>query len=307
MQIPMTNAKPGRNDPCWCGSGAKYKKCHMGQEGGAPAARPEPVPAPAAARRPAAPPRARRGSLIKTPEQIAGIRQAGALARDLLDMLTERIKPGISTEDINTWVHRYTQERGAVSAPLGYKGFPKSVCTSVNEVICHGIPGTRVLEEGDIINVDVTPILNGYYGDSSRMYAVGKVSSEAQRLMDVARDCLDLGIAQVRPGRHVGDIGAAIQRHAEGEGYSVVREFVGHGTGVVFHEDPQIPHFGRAGQGHPLLAGMVFTIEPMINQGHWRARVLEDDWTAVTVDGRLSAQWEHTITVTEDGVEILTA
>jgi methionyl aminopeptidase len=297
----------GRNDPCWCGSGLKYKKCHLGKDGDAAHAPAQPV---------AAPPRQltqlfsrprRAGALIKTPEQIAGIREAGVLAWALLEMLEERIRPGISTEDINTWVHTYTEEHGGVSAPLNYKGFPKSVCTSVNEVVCHGIPAARVLEEGDIVNVDVTPILRGYYGDSSRMYAVGRISAEAERLVRVTRECLERGIAQVRPGGHLGDIGHAIQTHAEGHGYSVVRDFVGHGTGVRFHEDPQVPHFGRPGTGHPMLPGMVFTIEPMINLGDWHVRILDDNWTAVTKDGSLSAQWEHTVTVTQDGVQVLTA
>lgn len=248
----------------------------------------------------------RPGALIKTSEQIEGIRAAGRLAAELLDKVGEIIVPGATTEDINTWVHEATVAAGAVSAPLNYKGFPKSVCTSINEVVCHGIPGDRVLEEGDIINVDVTPILNGYYGDSSRMYAVGTVSDEAERLMRVTRECLERGIAAVSPGRFIGDIGHAIQTHAEAEGYSVVRDFVGHGTGVRFHEDPQVPHFGKPGTGRPLLPGMVFTIEPMINAGNWPVLILEDDWTAITTDGSLSAQWEHTLAVTEQGADILT-
>lgn len=303
---------PGRNDPCWCGSGRKYKKCHLGK--GAPGAATGPVAAakvsPAASDAPRATalfnkPR-ERGTLIKSAEQIAGIRAAGKLTAQLLDMLEERIEPGITTNDIDLWVHEITLDQGATSAPLNYKGFPKSVCTSINEVVCHGIPGERVLQEGDIINVDVSPKLNGYYGDSSRMYCVGKVSPEAEKLVRVTRECLDKGIAQVRPGGFVGDIGHAIQTHAEKHGYSVVREFVGHGTGVRFHEDPQIPHFGRPGKGPPLREGMVFTIEPMINVGDWPVKILDDDWTAITADGSLSAQWEHTLLVTGRGYEILT-
>jgi methionyl aminopeptidase len=293
----------GRNEPCWCGSGLKYKKCHLGKDD-------SPAPSPAAVAQRAAisfgRPR-RAGPLIKTAEQIRGIRAAGILAWRLLEMLEERIRPGISTDDIDRWVHEFTHAHGAISAPLNYKGFPKSVCTSVNEVVCHGIPGSRLLTEGDIVNVDVTPILHGYYGDSSRMYAVGRISPAVERLVSVTRECLERGIAQVRPGGHIGDIGHAIQTHAEAQGYSVVRDFVGHGTGVRFHEDPQVPHFGRPGVGHPLLPGMVFTIEPMINLGDWHVRILDDNWTAVTVDGSLSAQWEHTVTVTSDGVEVLTA
>ena len=291
----------GRNDPCWCGSGLKYKKCHLGKDG--PVA-----PAAVAQRGGLAFNRPRRaGSLIKSAEQIRGIRAAGILAWQLLEMLEERIRPGIRTDDIDRWVDEFTLAHGAISAPLNYKGFPKRVCTSVNEVVCHGIPGDRVLDAGDIVNVDVTPILHGYYGDSSRMYGVGRIGPEAERLVRVTRECLERGIAQVRPGGHIGDIGHAIQTHAEPQGYSVVREFVGHGTGVRFHEDPQVPHFGRPGVGHPLLPGMVFTIEPMINVGDWHVRILDDNWTAVTLDGSLSAQWEHTIAVTSDGVDVLTA
>jgi len=180
------------------------------------------------------------------------------------------------------------------------------VCTSVNEVVCHGIPGDRVLMEGDIVNVDISPILDGYFGDSSRMYMVGKVSPEAAKLVSVTRECLELGIRQVHPGGFLGDIGQAIQAHAESNGFSVVRDFVGHGVGIKFHEEPQVPHFGRRGTGHPLLPGMVFTIEPMINAGAYPTKILEDGWTAITRDGSLSAQFEHTVHVTETGVEILT-
>ena len=288
----------GRNDPCWCGSGQKYKKCHFDADqrqskAGAPQKRPLRTAPPS-------------GIIIKTQQQIDGIRRASRLAAQTLDMLTPRIVPGITTEQINTWVHDFTVKNGAIPAPLNYKGFPKSVCTSVNEVVCHGIPEERVLKEGDIINVDVTPILNGYYGDTSRMYLVGQVSPAARKLVEVTQQCLDRGIDQVRPGAHVGDIGYAIQSFAESHGYSVVRDFVGHGTGVRFHEEPQVPHFGRRGQGPALLPGMVFAIQPMINMGKWPVRILEDQWTAITTDGSLSAQFEHTVLVTEDGVEILT-
>jgi methionyl aminopeptidase len=302
-------ALPGRNDPCHCGSGKKYKLCHLRKDqAAAPSTARVKRPAPVMGLEPAAGGRgARAATLIKTPEQIAGIRKAGSLARQLLDLLDERIRPGATTEDIDRWVRDATAAAGAVCAPLNYKGFPKSVCTSVNEVVCHGIPEERVLVEGDIVNVDVTPILGGYYGDSSRMYEVGRVSAEAHRLVEVTRECLDLGIRQVRPGGHVGDIGQAIQAHAESNGFSVVRDFVGHGTGVIFHEEPQIPHFGRRGHGLPLRPGMVFTIEPMINAGDWPVRILADGWTAVTRDGSLSAQFEHTLLVTPDGVDVMTA
>lgn len=252
--------------------------------------------------------RARREVPLKTAAQIAGIRKASHLTRDILDALEGRVKPGITTERINTWVHEMTLAAGAIPAPLNYRGYPKSVCTSINEVICHGIPSPeRVLQEGDILNIDVTSILDGYYGDCSRMFLIGEVSEEARKLVEVTRQCLVLGVAQVKPGNHVGDVGHAIQQHAEAHGYSVVRAFVGHGTGVRFHEPPDIPHYGQPGTGMEFVPNMVFTIEPMINTGGFQAKVLEDGWTAITTDGGLSAQWEHTVLVTEDGVEVLTA
>ncbi len=253
------------------------------------------------------PSRAVSPGLIKTKAQIEGIRKAGCLNAEILDMLAGRIAEGVTTGQIDQWVHEYTVARGAVPAPLNYKGYPKSVCTSINQVVCHGIPEARELVGGDIVNVDVTSILDGYFGDSSRMYMIGEVSRQARELVQVTKECLELGIAQVRPGAFVGDIGHAIQQYAEPRGYSVVREFVGHGTGVKFHEEPQIPHFGRKGEGYPLLPGMVFTIEPMINAGDWPVKILKDRWTAVTRDGSLSAQWEHTVVVTSDGVDVLTA
>ncbi len=316
----------GRNDPCHCGSGKKYKACHLNadqaaQRGagaapglGAPGLGAPGLGAPAAWTRQVqrlgeAGERLRRNNpgLIKTPEQIAGIRRSCQATRRILDLLEERIRPGVTTEEINTWVHEATLAEGAIPAPLNYRGFPKSVCTSVNEVVCHGIPEARVLKDGDIINVDVTCILDKYYGDASRMYLLGAVAPAARKLVQVTKECLALGIQQVRPGGVVGDIGQAIQAHAEGAGFSVVRDFVGHGVGLRFHEEPQIPHFGTRGRGHPLLPGMVFTIEPMINAGDWRVEILDDGWTAVTLDGSWSAQFEHTVTVTATGVEVLSA
>lgn len=246
--------------------------------------------------------------ILKSDAEIDAMRPAGRLAFDLLNEVQYMIKPGISTEDINVFVHDFTKERGGISAPLNYKGFPKSVCTSVNEVVCHGIPSAKtILKEGDIINVDVTPIVNGYHGDSSRTYYVGKVSDLARRLTECAKACLDAGIAAVSDGCRVGDIGAAISDLAHAEGFSVVREFVGHGLGKNFHEDPQIPHFGQRGKGSRLTKGMVFTIEPMINAGVWQTKMLKDGWTAVTADKKLSAQFEHTLAIRSDGtVEILT-
>lgn len=248
-----------------------------------------------------------RNILIKTEEQIEGIRRSSQLTSEILDMLEERIAPGVTTGEIDTWVHEYTLAHGATPAPLNYRGFPRSVCTSINEVVCHGIPGERVLEKGDILNVDVTSILDGYYGDSSRMFLIGDVSEEALRLVRTTRACLYAAIDAVRPGMRLGDLGHAIQQQAESAGYSVVRAFVGHGTGVEFHEPPDVRHYGQPGTGQLLREGMVFTIEPMINVGTHQVKVLDDGWTAITADKELSAQWEHTLLVTETGVEILTA
>lgn len=247
--------------------------------------------------------------ILKTDAEIDAMKPAGLLAWELLEEVEKMIKPGTSTEDINTFVHEQTIKNGAISAPLNYHGFPKSVCTSVNEVICHGIPNPKhILKEGDIINVDVTPIVNGYHGDTSRTFYVGKVSDTARKLVECAKNSLDIGIDVVREGgARIGDIGAAIQKYAEAQGFSVVKEFVGHGIGKTFHEEPQIPHFGQKGKGQRLTPGMTFTIEPMINEGTWKAKVLKDEWTAVTKDGRLSAQFEHTLAIRSDGsVDILT-
>jgi methionyl aminopeptidase len=287
--------KISRNDLCWCGSGKKYKHCHMKQD----LIRSRVNRTVAAGQR--------REIIIKTEGQIEGIRKSCQLTKNILDSITERIMPGISTQDIDDWVHKMTVAHGAIPAPLNYRGYPKSVCTSINEVICHGIPSPdRILASGDILNVDVTSILDGYYGDSSRMYLIGDVSDQARQLVEVTHECMMLGIAQVKPGNTVGDIGYAIQQHAEAHHYSVVRAFVGHGTGVLFHEPPDIPHYGNPGKGVVLVENMVFTIEPMINIGGFHAHILEDGWTAITQDRSLSAQWEHTVRVTADGVEIMT-
>lgn len=239
--------------------------------------------------------------------EIDKMRQAGILASQLLDHLAPMVQPGVTTLELNDEAERWTREHGAISAPLGYHGFPKSICTSVNEVICHGIPNSKQkLKDGDIINIDVTPILDGYYGDTSRTFFVGTPSPVAKQLVEVTYECMMRGIAAVKPGGRIGDIGAAIQEYAEGHGFSVVRDFVGHGINREFHTAPQVPHYGVRGKGKRLRKGMVFTIEPMINEGTYEAQVLEDNWTAVTKDGKLSAQFEHTIAVTENGVEILT-
>jgi len=243
--------------------------------------------------------------LIKTEEQIEGIRKACQLSNKILDMVEEKIGPGITTNGINHWVHEYTIMHGAYPAPLNYHGFPKSVCTSINNVICHGIPDETILKNGDIINVDVTSILDGFYGDVSRMFIIGEASEEASNLVRITRECLYLGIEQVKPFNRTGDVGYAIEQYARKHGYSVVQDFGGHGVGLEFHEDPWVPHYGNKNSGMVLVPNMVFTIEPMINTGSHRCRILNDGWTAVTVDGSLSAQWEHTIRVTESGAEIL--
>ena len=248
--------------------------------------------------------------LLKTSEQIEGIRRAGVVNTGILDMLVDRIRPGISTQDIDDWVAEYTEAHGATSACLGYEGFPRSCCTSVNEVVCHGIPNEwEVLEAGDIINVDCTTILDGYFADASRMYVVGgKTSKKKQKLVDVAWECLKIGQEVCsKPYVYVGDIGNAIQRHAHANGFSVVRDLAGHGVGLQFHEEPDIDHYGRRGTGMLLVPGMVFTIEPMINMGTYEVFCDEEDgWTIVTEDELPSAQWEHTFVMTEHGVEILT-
>ncbi len=245
---------------------------------------------------------------LKSDAEIDQMRPAGELAGELLDMLEAHVKPGVTTLELNDICQAYTTKKGAISAPLNYRGFPKSICTSVNDVVCHGIPSSKTrLKEGDIINIDVTPILNGYHGDSSRTFLVGHVSEKTRKLVEVTEECLRRGIEAVKEGARVGDIGHAIQTYAEGKGYSVVRDFVGHGIGKVFHEDPQIYHYGEKGKGQRLEPGMVFTIEPMINEGTWRTKVLKDGWTALTLDGSLSAQFEHTLAIRSDWtVEILT-
>ena len=243
---------------------------------------------------------------LKEKQDIISIKRAGRLTVDTLNLVEEYIKPGITTNEINDIVEEFTLKNKAVSAPLNYHGFPKSICTSVNNVICHGIPDNTVLKDGDIVNVDVTPILDGYIADASKTLFVGSPGKDAQKIVSVAKECLRLGVLQVRPGNRIGDIGYAIQRYAEGQDCSVVREYVGHGVGFEFHEPPQVPHFGQKGQGIPLVPGMVFTIEPMVNLGKHNLHVLSDNWTAVTDDGSLSAQFEQTVLVTDNGFEILT-
>ena len=240
-------------------------------------------------------------------EDFAAMRNAGRLAAELLDYITPFVVPGARTGDLDELCEKYTQEHGGISAPLGYRGYPRSTCMSINHVVCHGIPGDKKLEEGDIVNIDVTPTLDGWHGDASRMFCIGeKVSLKARRLVDVTYECLMLGIEAVKPGATLGDVGHAIQRHAEAANFSIVRDFCGHGIGKIFHCQPSVLHYGSAGHGTVLQQGMIFTIEPMVNAGKYDVKVLSDGWTAVTKDKSLSAQFEHTIGVTETGAEIFT-
>ncbi|HKX79477.1 MAG TPA: type I methionyl aminopeptidase [Novosphingobium sp.] len=240
------------------------------------------------------------------PEAFAGMRKAGRLAAEILDALVPMVRPGVTTGEIDDAVRRLTIEGGAVPATLGYRGYEHSSCVSINHVVCHGIPSDKTLKDGDIVNIDVTPLLDGWHGDSSRMYLVGDVALKARRLVDVTHECLMIGIEQARPGKRMGDIGAAIQAYAEKNRYGVVREFCGHGLGRLFHDAPEVVHAGRAGTGPEIRPGMFFTIEPMINLGKPAVKLLGDGWTAVTRDKSLSAQFEHSIGITEDGCEIFT-
>jgi len=285
-----------RNDECWCASGLKYKKCHMDFDEKIKTLKLEGYEVP-------------QREIILNREQIEGIRESGKINSAVLDLVGENIKEGMSTEEINKLVHDFTIAKGAIPAPLNYLGFPKSVCTSINDEVCHGIPSEDIiLKSGDIVNVDVSTIFNGYYSDASRMFMIGEVSEDAQRLVEVSKECLKKGIEAVKPWGFLGDIGEVIQKHAESNGYSVVRDFGGHGVGLKFHEEPFVSHFGNKGEGMVLVPGMVFTIEPMINEGDYELFIDEENgWTAYTEDGSLSAQWEHTVVVTEDGVEILSA
>ncbi|CEP80125.1 methionyl aminopeptidase [Paraclostridium sordellii] len=283
-----------RNDDCWCKSGKKYKKCHMEFDEKLKELKKQGYEVPS-------------HDIIKNKEQIDKIKESAKINNEVLDLVAKNIKEGMSTEDINKIVHEYTVSKGAIPAPLGYGGFPKSLCTSINSEICHGIPSEDViLKDGDIINIDVSTIYDGYYSDASRMFMIGNVSDKAKKLVEVTKECLEAGIKAVKPWGHIGDIGAAIQEHAEKNGYSVVRDFGGHGIGLQFHEDPFVFHYGAKNEGMILVPGMIFTIEPMINEGTYELYIdAENEWTAYTDDGLLSAQWEHMILVTEDGVEIL--
>ncbi|MGF1547393.1 MAG: type I methionyl aminopeptidase [Thiotrichales bacterium] len=245
---------------------------------------------------------------IKTPDEIEKMRVAGRLAAEVLEMIEPHVKAGVTTDELNDICHRYIVEvQHAVPAPLNYRGFPRSICTSVNHQICHGIPSDKRLKDGDIVNIDITVIKDGYHGDTSKMFYVGQAGVLARRLVEAAREAMIRGIKTVRPGARLGDIGYAIQSYAEGNRFSVVREYCGHGIGRGFHEDPQVLHYGKQGTGMELVPGMTFTIEPMINAGRAHTKLLPDGWTVVTKDHSLSAQWEHTVLVTEHGYEVLTA
>lgn len=284
-----------RNDLCWCGSNKKYKNCHLNFDEKLNSYKKRGF---------VIPPR----KIIKNEEQIEGIKASGRINTAALDLVAKNIKAGMSTEDINKLVHEFTISQGAIPAPLNYGGFPKSVCTSINDEVCHGIPSKDIiLQEGDIINVDVSTIYNGYYSDASRMFKIGTVHEDLEKLVNVAKECLDIGVKAAKPWGFLGDIGEAVQKHAEANGYSVVRDFGGHGVGIKFHEDPFVAHVGKKGTGMLLVPGMTFTIEPMINMGTYKIFVDSDnDWTVLTEDGYPSAQWEYTVLITETGIEILT-
>ena len=284
----------GRNDACWCGSGKKYKKCHcqfdeklkeLQQEGHI-------IPS---------------HDMIKTPEQIEKIKESGKINIAVLDYVAEHIKAGVTTQQIDDWVYEQTTSRGAIPAPLNYEGFPKSVCTSVNDQVCHGIPSENVvLQEGDIINVDVSTIYHGYFSDSSRMFCIGDVKPEVKKLVDVTKECVELGLEQVKPWGFLGDMGQAVHDHAYANGYTVVREIGGHGVGLEFHEDPWVGYNTRKGTDMVMAPGMMFTIEPMVNMG--KVNVVTDEkngWEVSTADGLPSAQWEIQVLVTEDGHEVI--
>ncbi len=288
------SVKIGRNDPCWCGSGKKYKKCHEAfdnrleqlRQKGAPLLSP---------------------SLLKKPADVVKIKEACAINVAVLDYVAANIRAGISTQEIDDWVHEETVRRGGIPAPLGYNGFPKSVCTSVDDVVCHGIPSeTEILKDGDIINVDVSTIYNGFFADSSRMFCIGNVSPEKLALVQTVKECVEIGVSMVKPWTPIGNMGHAVHQHALDHGYQVVREIGGHGVGYEFHEDPWVSYTSEEGSGVIMVPGMMFTIEPMVNMGQADIWTDEDDgWTVRTEDGLPSAQWEVTVLVTDTGCEVV--
>lgn len=287
--------KLGRNDICWCGSGRKYKSCHMVMDEKIHHYELEGHIVP-------------RHDMLKNPEQIEGIRRSSVINIAVLDAVEKMIGPGVSTEEIDRLVHDVTVRMGGIPAPLNYEGFPKSVCTSINEVVCHGIPSPeRILQEGDIVNVDASTIYKGYFSDSSRMFCIGEVSEEKKKLVQVARECIELSLEQVKPWNFLGDMAQVINDHAKANGYSVVIDIGGHGVGLEFHEEPFVSYVTRAGTEMLMVPGMVFTIEPMVNMGTSEIYIDDKDgWTVYTKDGKPSAQWEVTVAITENGYEILT-
>lgn len=286
--------KIGRNDPCWCGSGKKYKKCHEAFDVKYEQFRQKGVPI-------------LDHDLIKTSEQIEKIKESCRINIAVLDYVAEHIGPGVTTQEIDNWVHEETIKRGGVPASLGYDGFPKSVCTSIDEVVCHGIPSDDVvLKEGDIVNVDVSTIYNGYFSDSSRMFCIGKVSEEKEKLVKTVKECVEIGISKVKPWEPIGNMGSAVHKHALENGYTVVREIGGHGVGLEFHEDPWVSYTSEENSGVLMVPGMIFTIEPMVNMGTDEIYTdEEDEWTVRTEDGLPSAQWEVMVLVTDTGCEVL--
>ncbi|MBW3555464.1 MAG: type I methionyl aminopeptidase [Actinobacteria bacterium] len=299
------------NDLCWCGSGRKFKRCHKAAADRVRPGRVTPMrPVPPEIPRP---PYAETGEVerrpeprVKTADVLARMRVAGRVAAEILQVVGAAVRPGVTTEELDALAHEEYLRRGAYPSPLNYHGYPKSICTSVNEVICHGIPDDRRLADGDIVNVDVTAYVDGVHGDTNATFLVGEVDEASRRLVQVTRECLDLGIAAVRPGRPLSDIGRAIQEHAEAQGYGVVRSFIGHGIGEQFHTDLHILHYYEPRLTTEMEPGMTFTIEPMITMGDWRHRMWDDGWTAVTVDLKRTAQFEHTLVVTGDGADVLT-
>lgn len=289
----MSN-KIGRNDPCWCGSGKKYKKCHEEFDDKISYIKSQGHIVPD-------------HSIIKTPEQIAKIKESAKINIAVLDYVAEHIRAGMTTEEIDRLVAEKTAEMGGIPAPLNYEGYPKSVCTSINEVVCHGIPSEKVvLKEGDIVNVDCSTILDGYFSDSSRMFCIGEVSEEKKKLVEVTKECVEIGLEKVKPWTFLGDMGQAVHEHAVKNGFSVVREIGGHGVGLEFHEDPWVSYVSKAGEEMLLVPGMIFTIEPMVNMGTDKVYCdKEDGWTIYTADKKPSAQWEIMVLVTEDGHEVL--
>lgn len=282
-----------RNDLCWCGSGRKYKSCHMRFDERLSKFQAQGYVVPGHDR-------------IKTHEAIEGMKKSAVITKGVLTFLEDKVVAGMTTQEIDDIVHQYTIERGGIPATLGYNGYPKSCCTSVNQVICHGIPGNYVLKDGDIVNIDITTILDGYFSDSSRMFTIGEVSEKAKKLIDETYNCMMKGIEAVKPFVSIDIIGEVIEAYAMSKGYSVVRDLGGHGIGLAFHEDPHVNHFKNDYKGMIMVPGMTFTIEPMINEKDCDTETLEDGWTVMTIDGGLSAQWEHTILVTESGFEIIT-